>query len=102
MIRRTFHESPELALRIFGCESGLREDAKGDMHLTFVQDGITYGYSSGVAQIRYLPGRPDPKLMLKPYYNIKYARQLYDAHNFSPWTCYRKPGIQNPSRLSSL
>lgn len=38
-------------------ESGCRANARGDNHLTFQQNGRTYGYSLGPLQVRILPGR---------------------------------------------
>lgn len=46
-----------------------------------------YGSSTGIAQIRNLPGRPSPTWLLNPYNNLNYARKLYESQGWEPWTC---------------
>lgn len=53
-ILKTFGLSGPTMLSIARCESGLRESAIGDGHISFRQDGIEYGKSYGLFQIRCL------------------------------------------------
>jgi len=85
---------------IFTCESGINPKAVGDKSLQYVQNGITYGASYGIAQIRYLPGRPDPEWLLNPTNNLEYARQLYERSGVNPWTCSRKGVAANPGNAN--
>lgn len=78
------------AYAIANCESGFNDQAIGDGHLQFMQNGIQYGASYGVFQIRYLKGRPAPSQLLDPEFNVRYAAGLYAAQGFQPWTCSRK------------
>jgi hypothetical protein len=77
-----------IARAVMLAESGGRRDAIGDNHLTYFQGGIKYGYSVGLFQIRFLPGRPDPNLMLDPEYNIRHAADMWRAQGWRPWSAY--------------
>lgn len=78
------------AYAIANCESGWNDQAVGDGHLQFMQNGIRYGASYGVFQIRYLKGRPAPEQLLDAEFNIRYAANLYNSSGWQPWTCARK------------
>jgi len=101
LVARTFPEEPQRMLAIFTCESNLRTEAIGDTALQYVQDGMTYGASYGVAQIRYLPGRPNPKWLLNPINNLAYARRLYLSSGVEPWTCSHRIGLSNPGHVQN-
>lgn len=75
------------------CESGGNPSSIGDTHLTYTQDGVLYGYSVGLMQVRRLPGRPERDWLLNPENNIAYSARLYSARGWQPWTCAKKVGI---------
>lgn len=71
-------------------ESGLRCEAVGDHKIAYVKDGIEYGKSYGLLQIRHLPGRPDPSVLLNCTENLKYAYAIFKKQgNFSAWSAYK-------------
>lgn len=74
----------KLAIAIFKAESGLRCEAVGDGHLKVGE----YGASYGIAQIRYLKGRPKPEQLLDCEFNINYAYGMYKAQGWKPWSAY--------------
>ena len=76
------------AKAIMRAESGCRPDAVGDNHITYAQNGTTYGMSCGLFQIRFLPGRPNCEQMKNPSENIAYAGQLFRSQGFKPWSAY--------------
>jgi hypothetical protein len=86
-IRAKFGESADTALAIAFCESGIREEAIGDGHIAYYQDGIEYGKSYGIFQVRHLPGRPSPEWLLNADNNIEYAYQLFQRSGWNPWSC---------------
>ncbi len=88
IVCRYFGDQCELASAVFFAESGLRCEAVGDGALAYFQDGVEYGKSYGVAQIRHLPGRPDPSTLLDCESNIKHAYGMYKAQGFRPWSAY--------------
>lgn len=92
-----------VATAVFIPESGLSCSAVGDNHLVCtdelmgdgrtlkehcIADGVQYGRSYGVAQIRYLPGRPSPDELLDCNINLKYAHGMWRAQGFAPWSAY--------------
>jgi hypothetical protein len=92
-----------VATAVFIPESGLSCSAVGDNHLVCtgelmgdgrtlkehcIADGVEYGRSYGVAQIRYLPGRPTPDELLDCNINLKYAHGMWRAQGFSPWSAF--------------
>jgi len=77
-----------IAKAIMRAESGCRPDAVGDNHITYVQNGTTYGMSCGYFQIRILPGRPSCEQMKNPSENIAYAGRLFRASGWRPWSAY--------------
>ena len=87
-IRVVFGEYADVAIAIARAESGLRADAIGDGHISYLQDGVEYGMSYGIFQIRHLPGRPTPAELLDPDFNIKYAHRLFLRSGFYPWSAY--------------
>jgi hypothetical protein len=82
-------EEAKIAVAIAKSESRLDCSAVGDRHLAFYREGIEYGKSYGVFQIRHLPGRPNPDELLDPNKNIAYAYELYKKSGFSPWSQYK-------------
>lgn len=87
-IRDTFPESPELALAIFKCESGLNPTAKGPTS------------DFGIAQIHEPSwGKKAKQLGLENYKtdvkeNLAMARYIYEGRgNFNDWVCYTKKMI---------
>ena len=89
MIQDVFGENSKTALALAKSESQLNSKAHGDKNLTFTIDGVEYGASYGVFQIRYLPGRPSPDKLLNAEFNIRYAKALFDRYGFYPWTNYK-------------
>lgn len=89
LLRWTFGSEATLAKTVFKNESGLRCEAIGDTNLTYVKNGITYGASYGIAQIRYLPGRPTPEQLKDCKFNIQYAKQLRDKQGWTIWSAYK-------------
>lgn len=88
LLRWTFGSEATLAKSVFKAESGLRCEAEGDTDLQFTRNGIVYGASYGIAQIRYLPGRPTPAQLKDCKFAIKYAKQLRDKQGFGIWSQY--------------
>jgi hypothetical protein len=89
-INQTFGKNAELARAIFTAESGLTCSSEGDKHLKYLKDGKEFGASYGVAQIRHLPGRPEPKQLKDCKYNIDYAYRMFASQgNFSAWSAYK-------------
>lgn len=76
------------AKAIMRAESGCDASAIGDNHITYAQNGTTYGMSCGLFQIRFLPGRPNCEQMKNPSENIAYAGQLFKGQGFRPWSAY--------------
>lgn len=76
------------AKAVMKAESSCRADAVGDNHITYVQDGITYGMSCGLFQVRYLPGRPPCSEMHDPSKNIAYAGRMFKASGWQPWSAW--------------
>lgn len=81
-------------LRIAKAESGCNPRAVGDTHLTYTQNGVLYGMSCGMLQVRFLPGRPTCSEMQNPDANAAYAAMLYASGGFGHWTVCNK-GIVN-------
>jgi len=77
------------AIAIFKAESGLRCEAVGDGHIAFIKNGIEYGKSYGIAQIRHLEGRPSPDKLLDCQFNINHAYGMYKAQGWKPWSAYK-------------
>lgn len=69
-------------------ESGGRVGAVGDKYPIRGVLAPSYGYF----QIRALPGRPSPKELLDPEFNVKYASDLFKSQGWSPWTVARNLG----------
>lgn len=89
LIDENFGDQANNARKVMKCESGGRPDAVGDTSLTFYQDGILYGYSVGLFQIRRLKGRPEKEQLLDPEFNIRYAADMQRAQGWQPWSCKR-------------
>lgn len=93
-IKQFFGKYSHTAKAIAMCESHLNPQAVGDGGIAYWQNGIEYGRSWGIFQIRYLPGRPHPTKLLNPDYNIAYAYQLFvrSGYAFTAWSCYTNGG----------
>lgn len=87
-IRQVFGADAELAIAIARCESGLRPGAIGDGHISYWVNGVEYGKSYGVFQIRHLEGRPSPEQLLDADFNIQYAYNLFKRSSWYPWSAY--------------
>jgi len=88
LICQYFTDNCDVAIAVARCESGLRDHAVGDHAIAYIQDGVEYGKSYGVFQIRSLPGRPEPEKLLDPSFNVQYAYNLYKRSGFTPWSAY--------------
>lgn len=97
LVCKYFGNECQTASAVFFAESGLRCEAVGDTSLAYLQDGVEYGKSYGVAQIRHLPGRPDPATLLDCESNIRHAYGMWKAQGWYPWSAYT-----NKSYLSYL
>ena len=93
LLQKHFGEEWERAKRVMICESGGDPNADGDRHLTYWENGELYGFSTGLFQIRHLPGRPDPEWLKDPINNITYAAGMWKSQGWSPWTCKRVLGL---------
>lgn len=88
LLARHFGDDIGIAKAVMQAESGCRADAVGDGHLTYIQDGVTYGMSCGLFQIRYLPGRPNCSEMHDASKNIRYAATMFKASGWQPWSAF--------------
>ena len=79
-----------VALQVMRAESGCNPNAVGDTHLTYFQNGIRYGMSCGMFQVRFLPGRPTCSDMQVPAKNIAYAYGLYRSGGWGHWSVCNK------------
>lgn len=94
-IRALFGKDADLAIAIAKAESGMRCEAVGDGHIAYMQDGIEYGKSYGVFQIRHLPGRPAPSYLADCDQNIEYAYGMFKAQgHFNAWSAYTNGSYQ--------
>lgn len=93
LVKKYFGKHTDDLLTVMLCESQGRPDAIGDRHLAYKKNGIEYGASYGLLQIRYLPGRPNPEKLLDPEFNIKYGAEIFKAQGFRPWSCRRALAI---------
>lgn len=67
--------------------------AKGDNHLTYQQNGRTYGYSVSVMQVRILPGREDCDkydlvVSIKCAHDIYISQRAITGNGYTAWTQY--------------
>lgn len=63
--------------------------ATGDTSLTFVKDGVTYGMSCGMLQVRVLPGRGITcEQMHDPEQNVAKAYEIWKAQSYTAWSVY--------------
>lgn len=76
------------AVKVMMGESGGKPTAVGDNYPIRGQTIPSYG----LFQIRALPGRPDPKVLLDPEENVKYAAKLWATQGWNPWTVAKKLG----------
>jgi hypothetical protein len=81
-----FGSKADVFLKIANKESSCNPLAVGDKHLTYWQNGIQYGMSCGLLQVRYLPGRPSCSEMQNPEANARYALGLYNSGGFRHWS----------------
>lgn len=83
------------AMRVIGGESGFNVNAVGDNYP--IRGLLAPSY--GLFQIRALKGRPNPKTLLDPEENIKYAAKLFKSQKWQPWTIARKLGLPGTTPL---
>lgn len=95
LVCRYFGKDCQIASAVFFAESGLRCEAVGDGSLAYTQDGIEYGKSYGVAQIRHLPGRPDPSTLLDCESNIRHAYGMWKSQGWGPWSAFTNGAYLN-------
>lgn len=70
-------------------ESGGKADVVGDTHITYYQNGVLYGMSTGLFQIRYLPGRDaHPDKMKDPEANVRMAYSIFKSQGLQAWSVY--------------
>lgn len=79
--------NPALITAIAQAESGCRPDATGDGHLTYQQNGRTYGYSVSVLQVRILPGREHCDAHDLSV-NVKCAYAIWQGQGYVAWSMY--------------
>lgn len=91
---QVFGSKADVFLKIANKESSCNPMAVGDKHLTYYQDGIQYGMSCGLLQVRYLPGRQSCSQMQDPEANARYALGLYNSGGYRHWTVCNK-GLVN-------
>lgn len=89
-IKQVFGKDARVALAVSFAESGRRCNAVGDGGLQFSRDGVKYGASYGVFQIRHLKGRPSPEQLLDCKTNIDYAFKLFQSSGWYPWSVCKK------------
>lgn len=87
-IKKIFGKEWKLILAIAKAESDLRCEAVGDHKIAYVENGIEYGKSYGLMQIRHLPGRPSPTVLLNCTENLRYAKKIFDKQGATPWSAY--------------
>jgi|SRR3972149_4934572 len=78
------------AYKVMMGESGGRPGAVGDNYPIRGQTIPSYG----LFQIRALPGRPDPKLLMDPEFNVKYAAEMWAKQGWQPWSFAKKIGLK--------
>lgn len=88
LLARYFGDDIRIAKAVMQAESGCRSDAVGDGHLTYVENGITYGMSCGLFQIRYLPGRKSCETHKQPEQAIRTAAEMWRTSGWQPWSAY--------------
>lgn len=71
-------------IAISQAESHCREDAVGDMSLTYSENGRTYGYSVGALQVRILPGREWCET--GDYYEC--AHNIWVGQGYNAWSVF--------------
>lgn len=73
-----------------GFDEGIRcnPKASGDGHLTYQQNGRTYGYSVSALQVRILPGREHCD-SYDLAVNVKCAHAIWQGQGYNAWTEYR-------------
>lgn len=95
-IRKTFPETPDLAVRVARCESGLVADIQSQHTLSYGQErsfGIFQvhepDWGKTAARLGFENWRTDPGE------NIKLARHIYEqaGKRWTPWSCYTKKMI---------
>lgn len=85
-ITEVFGNEAGIAIKIAQCESGLRVDAVGDLHL---DNGTNPSF--GIFQIRYFNGaRGSKEQLLTATYNIEQARRMQLRQGWGIWSCYKK------------
>lgn len=63
-------------------------EARGDGHLTYQQNGRTYGYSVSALQVRILPGREHCDV-LSIEVNVKCAHAIWQGQGYAAWTMFK-------------
>jgi hypothetical protein len=87
LIRQTFPESPEVAIAVANCESGLNPKAYNPKN----NNGSTDG---GLWQINSVHDKRLKELGLDKFNAedaTKFARILYEESGWNPWVCFWHP-----------
>lgn len=82
LIRKHFGASSGIALRVAKAESGCNPLAVGD---NYAIRGL-HAPSCGLFQIRTLSGRPSCEQLKNPETNVKWAKRLFLASGWQPWS----------------
>jgi len=85
VVRETFGKDGDKMVKIMRCESQGNHKAIGDTKIAYIKDGIVYGMSYGLFQVRHLEGRPDPAKLFDPKHNIETAKKIYDTQGLNAW-----------------
>lgn len=81
-IRQTFPETPDKAVRVARCESGLDPHATNGQHVGVMQIATTV-HAKRIAAMGYMPAD-----LYGVTANLHVARAIYDdAGGWGPWTC---------------
>lgn len=85
LIRKTFGDQADNAIRVADCESQLDPTRIGDTHMA--------KYSYGLFQINRTWHDYSPETLLNAQRNVEIAKEIYDKGGWSRWTCGRNLGI---------
>ena len=86
LIRKYFGASYGIALRVAKAESGCNPQAVGDNYPI----GGLHAPSCGLFQVRTLRGRPTCEQLKNPETNVQWAKKLFLASGWQPWTVCTK------------
>jgi len=76
-----------LMTAIARAESNCRAEARGDNHITYKENGRTYGYSLSAFQVRILPGQEDCDTH-ELSVNVRCAYNVWKGQGYKAWSVY--------------